>query len=174
MKTGKRHFSIGDFFRTLVLIVALCVFTYSAYRVTKIMLEYNEGDTEYANIESMFIMNQPDETDKQGKTKKTAVKEDEQDKKWVFDFDKLLAINQDAKGYIRQDGTLISYPVLQGTNNSYYLYHTFDHTYNRNGSIFIDSQIEKGFDAKNCIIFGHNMWTDTMFGTLTKYTDQAY
>lgn len=174
----KRKIRISDIIRRLILLAALCVFTYSAYTLTTIMLEYHEGDQEYADIDAMFEKSdgndQNQNTDKKNKSKSGTKQNTQDNVTFQFDINRLQAVNSDAVGFIRQDNTLISYPIMQGSNNFYYLYHTIDHTYNRNGSIFMDYQNKGKFNDKNCVIYGHNMWTDTMFGTLTDYTSRSY
>ena len=176
IKKKKRKIRISDIIRKLILLVALCVFTYSAYSLTTIMLEYHEGEQEYADIDAIFEIKDSNDQNQGKDNNKNKKSSNDQKNQGSFQFDikKLQAINADAVGFIRQDNTLISYPIMQGSNNFYYLYHTIDHTYNRNGSIFMDYQNKGRFNDKNCVIYGHNMWTDTMFGTLTEYTSRSY
>lgn len=89
------------------------------------------------------------------------------------DFTTLKEINQDAEGWLTLYGTKINYPVVQTTDNSYYLTHTFQGTENKEGALFIDYHIESGMEAKNIIIYGHNMQNGAMFGTLSYYKNPA-
>lgn len=177
MKRKKESTQKTNWVRRIILLLCLIVFCYSGYQVITILFEYRKGDQEYEKINQMFEQadgeekNIPDQKQTKKQNQETST---ENGKKWVWDFERLKSMNSDAKGFIRQKDTMISYPVLQGRDNEYYLHYTFQKTYNRNGSIFIDYRIEDGFDAKNCIIYGHNMWTNTMFGTLVKYNQESY
>lgn len=178
MKKKETKKNTSNWMRRILLAVCILVFCYSGYQVITIVSEYRQGDKEYEDINQMFKQtvddgqNQSEEVG--AKNKKGEKQEKNKQEDWIWDFEKLKSINADAKGFIRQENTMISYPVLQGTDNEYYLHYTIQKTYNRNGSIFIDYRIQDGFDAKNCIIYGHNMWTNTMFGTLVKYNDLSY
>ena len=68
--------------------------------------------------------------------------------------------------------TLISYDVMQGEDNEYYLTHTPDGEYNKAGWIFFDYRVNK--DSRNKIIYGHNRVTGSMFGSLSNLTMPSY
>lgn len=90
-----------------------------------------------------------------------------------IDFDALVDINPDVVGWLYCPDTVISYPVPQGENNSYYLKHLFDGTSNSAGSLFLDSRCQ-GLEGQNSVIYGHYMKNGTLFATLREYQDQAY
>ena len=70
--------------------------------------------------------------------------------------------------------TVIDYPVLQTTNNDYYLYHMFNGDENGAGSIFIDYRCENPFEEFNTVLHGHRMKDGSMFKPLVQYTDPAF
>ena len=86
--------------------------------------------------------------------------------KYTVDFVKLKDINSDAVGWIRVSGTKIDYPVVKGSNNDYYIDHSFDKTYNTAGWIFMDYKNSADLKDKNTVIYGHNRRNDSMFGTM--------
>lgn len=67
----------------------------------------------------------------------------------------------------------LSYPVVQGEDNQYYLHHTYEKTENFAGTLFADKKNAPDFSDPNTIIYGHNMKNGTMFGSLKKFKDQA-
>lgn len=83
----------------------------------------------------------------------------------VLDFDKLLSINSDIKGWIRFNQDKVNYPIVQGKDNNYYLRRNLEKKYSTPGTIFLDYR-NVSFDDKNAILFGHAMSDKTMFGTL--------
>ena len=85
------------------------------------------------------------------------------------DFNGLKAINPEVIGWIQIEGTSISYPIMKGKDNDYYLKHTFEGNYNAAGSIFIDYTNNSNFEDCNTIIYGHNMKNGSMFGLLRKH-----
>lgn len=92
----------------------------------------------------------------------------------TVDFEKLSQTNEQIVAWLHIPDTTISYPVLQGDNNQGYLYTTYDGAYSSAGSIFVDYRIEGDFTEQNTIIYGHNMNSGTMFGTLKEYRDENY
>ena len=82
-----------------------------------------------------------------------------------MDFAPLQAINPDIVAWLRIPGVL-EYPVVRGEDNSYYLNHTVQKTYNIAGSIFLDYRNERDFSDSKNIIYGHNMKDGSMFGAL--------
>ncbi|MDE6750274.1 MAG: class B sortase [Lachnospiraceae bacterium] len=77
-------------------------------------------------------------------------------------------------GWITIDGTNIDYPVMQTTNNEYYLDHNYNQENDRNGSIFLDKDCDIVHRNTNLIIYGHNMKSGKMFGTLSKYSSKSF
>lgn len=90
------------------------------------------------------------------------------------DFETLQTINPDVVGWIFVEGTDINYPVVQGTDNSYYLNRLFDGSYNGAGSIFMDYRNERDLSGRNAVLYGHNMQSGTMFNQITKYKEQDF
>lgn len=79
----------------------------------------------------------------------------------------LLKINPDTVGWLRVNNTKIDYPVVQNKDgNSYYLNRDFKQNKNSMGWIFMDYRNNPDTLDKNTIIYGHNIKTGIMFGTL--------
>lgn len=85
-------------------------------------------------------------------------------------------INSDIYGWIQVDGTDISYAVVRGQDNSFYLNHTATKEYNSNGAIFADFRCEdKILDNPNFVIYGHNStYLSQMFNQLTLFLDKSF
>lgn len=66
-------------------------------------------------------------------------------------------------------GEVINYPIVQGNDNSYFLKHAYNGVSNANGSIFMNSNNDGNFRDVNTIIYGHNLKSGRMFGTLKQY-----
>ena len=86
----------------------------------------------------------------------------------IKDINKLENEYEGATGYIEIPDTSISYPIMQGKDNSYYLKHLPNGKSNKMGSIFLDYR-NNGFNDKNTIIYGHNFNNGTMFSDLLNY-----
>jgi len=88
----------------------------------------------------------------------------------AMDLNALRQENPDVIGWILLPGTDINYPVMQGTDNEYYLHHTWLGEKNAVGSIFMEHRNDPSFAEFNTILYGHNMINGSMFSDLGKYT----
>lgn len=99
------------------------------------------------------------------------------DKNQGRDFTELLNINQDIKGWIKINNTVIDYPVLQSSKDEpiFYLDRNFKKEKDQNGSIFINSYTGI-FDSntQNTVMHGHSMKSGKMFSALLKYSSLDY
>jgi len=77
-------------------------------------------------------------------------------------------------GWIKLENTPIDYPVMQYTDNDYFLTHLPDGTLHRNGSIFLDYRNNSDFSDKSILIFGHETRAGDMFGVLKHYREQEF
>lgn len=93
------------------------------------------------------------------------------------EFEALLAQNPDIKGWLTIPDTDVDYPVLQRVGditNSYYLDKDINGKKDKNGSLFIDFRADIVNPTENTIIYGHNMNSGRMFGTLKNYLSEGY
>jgi len=81
-------------------------------------------------------------------------------------FSDLESINDETVAWIKVPGTNVNYPVVQTSDNDYYLNHSFDKSNNDAGWLFMDFRNNKNEYEKNTIIYGHNRKDKTMFGSL--------
>ena len=82
------------------------------------------------------------------------------------DFTKLKEMNSDSVAFIEVNGTKVSYPVVKTTDNDFYLYHSFDKSYNQSGWIFMDYRNNIQNIDDNIIIYAHGILDGSMFGSL--------
>ena len=76
--------------------------------------------------------------------------------------------------YYKAENIDISYPIMQGEDNEYYLKHTFEGQAVTAASIFMDANNHADFSDQNTFIYGHNMKDKTMFGKLNNYKDEEF
>lgn len=82
--------------------------------------------------------------------------------------------NSETVAWLQINGTKINYPVVQHSNNDFYLEHDFYKRKTQNGWIFGDYRNNfENFD-NNTIIYGHNLINGTMFGTLPKLLNKNW
>ncbi len=171
----RRKRSKGDVVRYCVMFVALCVLVYSVFSLVTIFMEYKAGEKEYEDLEKYA----------QG----TAAPDTQQAPGYIDENDPLnpnfQIANVDWAGLKEENSDIcawiqfetlgqINYPVVQGTDDDYYLKHTINHTENSAGSIFVEAQNNNAFTDMNTIIYGHNMKNGSMFGLLRYYKEASY
>ncbi len=90
------------------------------------------------------------------------------------EYKSLLNKNRRLIGWLKIDDTKIDYPVMQTTNNEYYLDHNLNQEYDKNGSIFMDKDCDVLKPSTNYILYGHHMQSGKMFGDLDRYASEDY
>ncbi len=90
------------------------------------------------------------------------------------EYKNLVIKNKRLIGWVKIDDTNIDYPVMQTTNNEYYLDHNLNQEYDKNGSIFMDKDCDVLKPSTNLILYGHHMKSGKMFGGLDKYSNEEY
>lgn len=84
------------------------------------------------------------------------------------DFNELKKKNSDTVAWINVNNTNINYPIVQTSDNDFYLDHSYDKSYNEAGWVFLDYRNDSSFSDKNTIIYAHSRLDKTMFGSLSK------
>ena len=140
--------------------------------ICQIISEYQKSEQEYEKLQE-YVKVEKNTRDPEN-TKPNVAEDDKEGEKQeetvTVDFAPLQAINPDIVAWLRIPGVL-EYPVVRGEDNSYYLNHTVQKTYNIAGSIFLDSQNAKDFSDSYHLLYGHHMDSGNMFGVLRNYQD---
>lgn len=158
----------------LTLILAVSA-TFAGYQIFREYSERQESADTYTDLENLISFpedlrdEKPDETisPESGETESVPVGP-------TIDFAGLKEINEDCVAWIYIEDTAINYPVVQGSDNSYYLKHLIDGKWNSSGCIFLDYRVNADISDRHSIIYGHHMKDGTMFSGLTKYKQQEY
>lgn len=88
------------------------------------------------------------------------------------DIDGLRKENPDVIGFVEIPGTSVAYPVMKSEEPDYYIRRGFDGKYSVYGSIYMDNASYT--QGTNIVLYGHNMKSGKMFGTLKNYLDTEY
>lgn len=163
-----------NIFTILILFFAV-LFIVGAYRIHQQLQEYSKGTSSYTDMEQ-YVSLPEDPEDSEGEQQSgTQSEETVSDISWPeVDFAELSEINPDIVAWIYIEDTEINYPVVQGSDNQYYLKHLFSREWNSLGCIFLDSRNKSDFSDRHSIIYGHHMKNGTMFSGLTKYKEQEF
>ena len=156
----------------IITIILLSIFGYSFFHIINYVIENQKIKNKLSQIEQKSNIKEINDT------KKTKVIETVEASKidpyWDFikyklidvNIEKLKRENKDTVGWIQVLGTNINYPFVQTNNNEYYLTHSFDHSYNSAGWVFLDYRNNINIQEKNFIIYAHGRLDQTMFGSL--------
>ena len=89
-------------------------------------------------------------------------------------FQRLSEINSDFVGWLSIEDTEIDYPVMKSAENDpeFYLHRDFEKNYSYSGTLFIGEGCDADSDA--FVIYGHNMNTGSMFGSLDSYKSGSF
>lgn len=188
--------SRGEIVRRAVMILCACVFVISAALVVRHFIDYKRGGDLYGDI-SDDVFNSDLASDRAvsmmiPSKKLTSLREyngELADSSWdVLEADGergkklsqmrtnlyyLKAVNPDVYGYIYVDGTRISFPVVKGEDNEYYLKRAYNNEYMVCGAIYADYRNDDDFEAnKNVVLYGHNMLDGNMFNNVMLFKDE--
>lgn len=143
----------------ILLIACICVFGYSSYNLWNIYSQKHQVEKETKELE-----------------KKVIKKENQAKQKSILqpDWHSLKETNENIIAWIYIPDCDISFPVVQGKDNKYYLNHTVNGEYNVRGSIFLDASANENLTDDNSIIYGHSVEGGGMFTSLKKYCDEQF
>ena len=106
-----------------------------------------------------------------------AVEKELEEVQQVVQNEELIALQDiypNIVGWLTLDGTRLNNPVLQATDNDFYLRHNYKGEESRGGSIFIDYRNNANELGRHTIFYGHVLRNGTMFGDLDQFAEQAY
>lgn len=153
-----------------ILAVAAAVLCISAFQLISIFLEYKAGSDAYDSLRDRYVHVKGEKVEaKAAEAEENGEPETEVFPDIEIDFDQLSSINGELTGWICIPALDIEYPVVKGTDNVYYLDHTFEGKENKAGAIFMDSGANPQMTDYNTFIYGHNMKDGSMFGKLKSF-----
>lgn len=89
-------------------------------------------------------------------------------------WENLRKINPEVVAWITVPGADISYPVVQGTDDEYYLKHNFQGKEDLFGCIFLGHDNKKNLTDSHSFLYGHNMEGNMMFANLNRYEQPEF
>lgn len=157
-----------------IMAVLILVFGFSAYNVGKILWDNYQVKKTYESLQTQYVTILPTHAPTKGEDPSAPVTPEVQPPKMAVDFEALRQVNKEVVGWLYCEDTYIHYPVVQGRDNAKYVRTGFNGSWLISGTLFVDFRNGKLGQDKNYIIYGHNMKTDRMFGSLLKYKEQDY
>lgn len=153
-KTKKSRKRKNTIFNVIILICIVAI-VFSSYNIAKWFIDNKNSKKLLNNIHDQVSV-----------TEEQINVNDKTIKKFHYDLSKLISQNQDTVGWIHVSNTNIDYPVVQSTDNDFYLNHSFDKSQNSAGWVFADYRSNCSNLGYNTVIYGHNRKDQSMFGSL--------
>lgn len=82
-------------------------------------------------------------------------------------FKNIIKDNKSIVSWLMVDGTNINYPIVQTDNNQYYLNHDLNNDLKASGWTYMDYRNDTNLLDDNTIFYGHNLANKTSFGSLS-------
>lgn len=173
---------MGKRVRIIIMAAALLVFLGSGAAVLAIQGNYRASRQVYADVaaeythktESRSADDQSGSTDVNAAEGQSATSSETEQPPIMVDFERLQAENPHVSAWLYCEGTVINYPVMHGSDNDFYLHHSYTGAEDQSGAIFVEAQCARDFADSNTIIYGHSMNDGSMFGGLQAWKDQSY
>ncbi len=171
----KRKIKWKNLFLIVIIFICLVFFCYSIFDILKWKFDTKEIENQVENIHDVVEIKEIEDNDDTEIIIQDASIPKE-NPYWDYikmnlidvKFDELLKINSSVKGWIQVNGTNINYPFVQHSDNSFYLNHSFDDSYNDAGWVFLDYRNDSEILDQNTIIYAHSRLDESMFGSLKK------
>ena len=172
--------------RFLLTLFFAAVFVVSGGLFVRQLFDYRTGDQAYAEAAEIANLPAPAENTPEAPQPSETPSADtaqaaepqaapsDTDAPASIDLPALQAVNAEVLGWLSIPGTAISYPLVQGTDNDYYLTHTWNRSRSAVGAIFMDAGCPADRSGFNTIIYGHRMNNGSMFASLKYYSEQSY
>ena len=143
----------GNAFVNVIIVILVLIIAFCAFNIGKALYKYYVGTKQYKEIQAI-----------------AGTEKDNNNINWK----KLRSKYKDIVAWLYQKGTVINYPVAQGTDNSYYLTHLLSGEYNFKGSLFVDVRNKDPFNDYVTVVYGHRMKDFSMFWTIGDYRKRDY
>ncbi len=145
--------------KIVLVVILLAVFAFSTYKVVSYYLNQEKEQSYFDDLANEVGTSYDNTAESSGEI--------------LPQYKSLYEKNSDLFGWLKIDGTVINYPVMHTPEDEeFYLHRAFDKSYSENGTLFLSGNCHE--NCANFIVYGHNMKSGNMFGTLTQYSRKSY
>lgn len=145
-----------------VLVMCICGMLFFVFKISSEMMSAKESNAVFGDIQEQHVQ-EYDPAEKVDGVEKTPDVVNAITVDWdSFDGTEIAA-------WFQMDD--ISYPIMQHTDNDYYLHHLPDGRWSSSGSLFLLAENNPFLTDNSSFVYGHNMLNGTMFSKLHRYTD---
>ena len=154
---------------SIIELALVIIIVFSSYKVFSKMYRYKKDEKTYNDItkeyKAIYLENVTNAKDKKYSNDKNTV--------YKSLYDKLNIRNTDYRFWLRVENTNINYPVVQASDNKYYLKHDINKAASISGCPFVNCDNNVKTD-KNVIVYGHNMRRNNMFNQLERFKESQF
>lgn len=158
----------------ILIVVSAIVFVVSVFFLGRRIYQYKQADKIYNDSRKYVEINPTDSASENPTTDSSNASNEIVFPLKSFDYDSIHNMSPDTFGWIVVPSVSISYPLLQGTDNDYYLSHTYTGEENWNGSIYLDYRQNNDLSDRHVFIYGHKIENGSMFAELLRYDDKDF
>lgn len=148
---------------TIIIFILTAIAIFSFIKIILWYIDNQKTKEQIANLSKNATIIEKEDT---SNTLYFCTKDCKKNKFINVDFTDIEKQNNEVVGWVEIPGTNINYPFVQHKNNTYYLTHSFDKTYNESGWVFLDYRNNINELNTNTIIYAHGRIDGTMFGSL--------
>ena len=160
MKKKSRHSRQANKLKNLILVVLVFIFVIGIVYISYYL--YNRNKDKKVNTD---ILNDIEVDITEITPQKTEV---------MIKLEELQKENNEIIGWLEIEGTNINSPVLQTTDNDFYLTHNYKKEKASSGSLFLDKDFDLENGSSNYLIYGHRNKQGLMFEDLLKYAKEDF
>ena len=155
---------------SIIYIFKYCYDMYSINKQSNLLNKISIDETSYENATTGDEQNSNNENAENNVNENEKDTEKEVKTERMLKVEKLQKQNSEIVGWVEIEDTNINYPVLQASDNSYYLTHNYEKKYSKSGSIFLDKDYVWDPPSSNLLMYGH----DRLLKNIIKYKDKSF
>ena len=166
----------------VIAVILIAILAFAGYQALKIFIPQSQESQGFESIKEeagVKDIDAKDIIDESSKSGDPAAKSTDPDEKAANTTDStpfvtLTKKNSDFVGWLSIKDTVIDYPVMKSPEDDpeFYLHRDFDKNYSFSGTLFIGEGCDADSDA--FVIYGHNMNSGSMFGSLDSYKSGSF
>ncbi|MDD6771100.1 class B sortase [Inconstantimicrobium porci] len=156
---------------SIIELALVIIIVFSSYKVFSKMYRYKKDEKTYNDITKEYKVDKIGNIDKAADKSKSSKAANQAEYKSLYD--KLNIRNTDYRFWLRVENTNINYPVVQASDNKYYLKHDINKAASISGCPFVNCDNNVKTD-KNVIVYGHNMRRNNMFNQLERFKESQF
>ena len=163
-------------FLNIILGILVFLVIFISFLIWSMTFSYTKETSVYENAKNEILLSEP-ASSSVPVLEESVTEEGEQAEFEDFlniDFEALAEMCPAAIAWLDIPGTNISYPIVQGTDNNFYLSYDAYGNASSLGAIYLNCNNAKDFSDYKSIVYGHNMRNGTMFHDLSYYGKLSY